>query len=538
MRKRKQDKLFDNIPTCATEFIKLVIKKMRYRRKVRAEVMAELAAHFEDELKDCTTDEEKEQRAKQLIEQFGDVKLLGVLLRRAKKRCRPLWRKALVRSFQVLGIIFSYLLICFSPLIMGKPTVTVNYVDWLNEVVRAGRDEADNARPYYEKAIDVCVEMPDWLSKSKVKWPTDFNDVEINGLTRWLDDNKQTFELIKKAVELPYYWNDYKSPFSKSETSFLLANVSNVMKPLTGYRKLAYLLKWQIRFQAYLGNIDTALKDCLAMQKLSSHMQGKGLLIEQLVGISIEALGQSGILDVLSRNGDIAPDSLRRFQQQLEQLSTLADVISFEAEKVFFYDLVQRTFTDDGQGSGRVLLKGLPLVADNWKSYVFYFLTMNLPDRQEVIGRIDKFYEQADSAMHKTPLRLHKEGFNLSQVDDNLLLGVLTPAFDRVIELSSRLKVSRWALVAIVAIMRYEKEKGQYPESLNELITSGYLKELPTDPYSDKPLVYKKTDDNFVLYSVGLNFKDDGGEVFRDEKGRVRKWADKGDWVFWPAQKK
>ncbi|MFH1884581.1 MAG: hypothetical protein ABIL62_17940, partial [Planctomycetota bacterium] len=94
----------NKLPACATEYIKQVLKKMRYRRKVRQDVQVELAAHFEDELKDCKTNENREQKAKQLITEFGDVKLLAVLLRRAKKRCRPLWRKALVRSLQVLGI--------------------------------------------------------------------------------------------------------------------------------------------------------------------------------------------------------------------------------------------------------------------------------------------------------------------------------------------------------------------------------------------------------------------------------------------------
>ena len=41
-----------NLPACVAEFIKRVIKKMRYRRKVRLDVQAELAAHFEDELKE------------------------------------------------------------------------------------------------------------------------------------------------------------------------------------------------------------------------------------------------------------------------------------------------------------------------------------------------------------------------------------------------------------------------------------------------------------------------------------------------------
>ena len=48
-----------NLPGNISEFISETIRKMRYRKKVRAEVAAELVNHFEDELKDCKTEEEK-----------------------------------------------------------------------------------------------------------------------------------------------------------------------------------------------------------------------------------------------------------------------------------------------------------------------------------------------------------------------------------------------------------------------------------------------------------------------------------------------
>jgi predicted house-cleaning noncanonical NTP pyrophosphatase (MazG superfamily) len=84
MAKEHKKNDLQNLPACAAEFIRQVLRKMRYRRSVRQDVQAELAAHFEDELKDYATDEEKEQKAQQLIAEFGDVKLLAVLLRRAK----------------------------------------------------------------------------------------------------------------------------------------------------------------------------------------------------------------------------------------------------------------------------------------------------------------------------------------------------------------------------------------------------------------------------------------------------------------------
>ena len=96
--------LFKDLPTCAAEYIRLVIKKMRWKKKVRADVQAELIAHFEDALKECKSDEEKEETAKKIIADFGDAKIIAILARRGKKRCRPIWVKALIKAFQMTGV--------------------------------------------------------------------------------------------------------------------------------------------------------------------------------------------------------------------------------------------------------------------------------------------------------------------------------------------------------------------------------------------------------------------------------------------------
>jgi hypothetical protein len=54
--KRDKDEQFKNLPPQAAEYIRLVIKKMGYRRKVREEVAAELIAHFEDAIQELTTE--------------------------------------------------------------------------------------------------------------------------------------------------------------------------------------------------------------------------------------------------------------------------------------------------------------------------------------------------------------------------------------------------------------------------------------------------------------------------------------------------
>ncbi len=530
---------FNKLPACATEYIRQVLKKMRYRRKVRQDVQAELAAHFEDELKDCKTDENREQKAKQLITEFGDVKLLAVLLRRAKKRCRPFWRKALVRSFQVSGVIVLYFLICSIPLLIGKPTISINYVDWLNELVRAGKDEQDNARPYYEKAFELYVEMPQWLIKSRANWPTDFNDVQLSSLSTWLEDNKQAIQVLRQGSRCAGYWNEYTS----DEIELSKDLVANAMEILPKFKRLARAMRWQILYKAYNGDIDTALSDSVALMRFGSYLQGHGLLIEQLVGIAMEALAHNAIFMLLERL-DVPPDVLKITQQELEsQFSKQKTIVSLEAEKVFWYDAIQRTFTDNGQGGGHLLARGLPYVFTNdWKDNLWRFVSFNYPDRQEMVAKIDEYFRQFAEILAETPYDLRDEAIDEQEENEEariapIMLKINIPAYRRVSQIAWRMKTGRQALLTVLTVMRYEKEKAQYPAGLEELVKAGYLKKLPRDPYSDGPLIYRRTDGEFLLYSLGINLTDNGGKLGLGSRGTPRMWADDGDWVFWPVAK-
>ena len=537
------------LPASAEEYIKQVLKKMRYRRKVRQEVHEELTAHFEDELKSCATDEDKQQKAKQLIAEFGDVKLLAVLLRRAKKRCRPLWQTAIVRSFQAIGITVLYLFICSVPLFVGRPKINVNYLDWLNDLVQDGRDEADNARPYYEKAVTLYVKNPqDWLIRSGKIWPTDLNDVEINVLSDWLQNNKAAINAIREGSLRPGFWNEYQTDETKSENGRLNNPLwadnfmDNTMEMLSAYRSLARLMRWQIPYEAYNGDIEKALSDCVALTKFGGHLQGHGLLIEQLAGIAIEGLANSVTFDLLDSFA-VSADLLKNTLQQLnEQFDTQKPVISLEAEKAFWYDQIQWAFTDDGQGNGRMLARGMPyVVTDDWKQILWRFVSFNHPDRKDAVTTIDKYFMKADELFALSPRDLQNEGIDANEWDDALRLSYMLkeqgPAQYRVGQISWRVKTGRQALLTVLAVMRYEKEKGEYPASLKELVKAGFLKKLPIDPYSNAPLVYRRIESGFIIYSVGMNLTDDGGVLGLSSRGTPRMWMDNGDWVFWPVAK-
>jgi hypothetical protein len=120
-------------------------------------------------------------------------------------------------------------------------------------------------------------------------------------------------------------------------------------------------------------------------------------------------------------------------------------------------------------------------------------------------------------------------------IKGNYFLEMFTPALWGILEINQRLPVDVNGTLTLIAILRYKADNGRYPRSLNQLVAADYLKELPIDSYSDKPLVYRQAGDDFILYSYGPNCVDDGGEPGRDSKGEVKLWIDEGDVVFWPV---
>ncbi len=61
-----------------------------------------------------------------------------------------------------------------------------------------------------------------------------------------------------------------------------------------------------------------------------------------------------------------------------------------------------------------------------------------------------------------------------------------------------------------LACRLYKSRTGQYPEHLEELVP-GILTEVPIDPFTGKPFVYRREGEGFIVYSLGSNQKDDGG---------------------------
>jgi len=94
-------------------------------------------------------------------------------------------------------------------------------------------------------------------------------------------------------------------------------------------------------------------------------------------------------------------------------------------------------------------------------------------------------------------------------------------------------ETARRLLVTVLALKRYHLQHAAYPASLNELVPN-YLKQVPMDFMDGKPLRYRlRPDGDFLLYSVGEDGEDNGGDPSRGKTGSTYNWLAARDAV-WP----
>lgn len=94
-------------------------------------------------------------------------------------------------------------------------------------------------------------------------------------------------------------------------------------------------------------------------------------------------------------------------------------------------------------------------------------------------------------------------------------------------------ETAKQVTVAAIALKRYHLKHAAYPESLTALVPE-FLSEVPRDTMDGQPLRYRlNADGTFLLYSIGDDGKDEGGNPNPPDGSTSVQWQRGRDWV-WP----
>ncbi len=448
----------------------------------------------------------------------------------------------------ILALLFSLLVLKVILLITAKPTISVDYLAEFNRISKpADYDPNENAAPYYQKAFDVLTNIYADMQDIWRVLPADMNDSQIEFLEQWLQSNSHALAYLNEAIQKPYYWVQVQS----EDNSLKHIDLSHLK-----FLQAAYCLKFQARLNAVKGHTEQAFHDVINLRKMNAHLYHSNILVAQLQAMSLDGLATVVAFEILN-NSKMDSKMLADFQSRFEQSSQVRKPFSFGGEKIFDYDAIQHVFTDDGSGDGRLIphklfkYHGYPnTLRGLYSKPRFYFTTagiylkilwvsLNHRTRRETVELVEEVYELLDELVKKTPWELHqKRTSHEEQVQkltkSNYFVRTRNGFKGNVCQIYQRIQAKAEALIATIAILRYKADNGKLPRDLQELVSAGYLKNLPIDPFGPGPLTYTRvTEDDFTLYSFGADFDDDGG--VRSKWGLGKQG---GDQVFWPVSRK
>jgi len=571
--------------------IRETVRRLRLWSGERVEIANEFIEHAHDAL-------EKGHTPHEITDRFGNPRVVARLLTRAAKRKRPFaWRiyrdarRAAGAALIVLIASYAVLVVRFHT---GSPSVEQNYLAQFNER-RDSFPDSDHAWPVYQEVHtawrleSVGVEREQKArADSRREQDGPFIDAKSDryraGLRLGLDitpehpDYEETIAMhrafrpeLDRVIDaaskacVGVLYSDRSEDVHAGEGVMVHRVIPpsgdpreqgaliEVLLPHLGVmRSLSNKLIFDARIAASEGDADRVVAAHGALTRMAHQLSGEpNFLISDLVAMAI--LMRS--VDRLSSTIELYPNLFTpdHLQTLAHDHAAARSVIKFstDAESMMFRDLLQRAFTDDGHGNGRITSEGLELfelygvlgdygldhVAETWPHG---FVDMVSPlsmvlfaDRRAQLARYQEIMDSIDRVLIDGPETIgrlsdlerqaveRKQGAAVSRY---LPVDVMTPAYTGVVERVYQHRMSLEAGLLMLALETHRTEHGAYPQTL-EALGSRLLPRVPADRFDPGNAIrYISHGHGFVLYSVGADGKDDGGVAPTENAYKVKRF--------------
>jgi len=420
---------------------------------------------------------------------------------------------------------------------MPKEGKHVDYIKWYDNVRRAGLKPEDDAYPIYKEifptldSTDPNAKRPDEFRfeghRSDDKTNTELGPWDPKDHPEWEAAYQRTQPAVRKfkrAAAMPGYFRPTRfSPEAEKIGKVLLFVTLPDLMEFRIYSKGLSDAAWR----APGGRVDGKLflESISARLGEARQLEQSPLTISQLVAIAVRITVYEDVLYAIKFDF-LSGKQLAKLQTDLERLDSPLPPTAhcLTGEFACFLDMIQYADSHDGKIDDPLIG---PLAAAYRESDAG--LSDSAQHGREYFESLAALYAEPGLPNDKSRRRLAKRADELHKSDR--VLRLFAPNLDRANELRLRVESWRSAMRLLLAINAYKHEHQNWPESLDDLPTN--FGEFKRDPVSNKPFVYRLVDGEPLLYSLGVNQKDDGGV----HDGRFGEQTPDTDFVFWPPQK-
>ena len=595
------------LPLDVQDVVSSVVVQSRLMNFEKVDVAEDLLAHFQD-------GSQRGKSFESLISKFGEPEIVAELIRSSKLRSRSMFIKMGRLAFVgvvLAGVIYVGLALFFQ---MGTPNPATDFSVAFNsnQIDVAEEDSAWSVlrdawtrHEFSEGAGGRFEEIYKKVSdEDGTTYPRDLvkpTDEEWDAAIAKLADSQDLLDALREGAKRPslglvlqpdrskYSDEDFAALFPGVDKKDLkprdndlgIIGVSDEVNELAGgslagmllphiqsFRIAARILVVDTRWAIQMGDPERAAQNVETIFGLANLAADSHCLVCDMVGFAICDIGYDLLDEILID----APDQfdepqLARIQSAVAG-SDLENWIQYDGERAFINDLIQRIYTDDGSGDGRMTSEGVAVFQclkslfgpsngidslegflEGPNSFTAPVSLLFVASRQEMTAKVDQLFDELEKRFPLSVFEDDMADFEASLNEPSMkyfLINYLFPAVQSVRFSRDRGIGNRNGMLIAIAAHRYRLEFGEWPDSA-EALAIELLPSVPLDICSGNELNYKLNADGFVVYSTGIDGDDDRGvRPFNDSKGRLLStgeftpWHgaghDDGDWVSWPRR--
>lgn len=265
-------------------------------------------------------------------------------------------------------------------------------------------------------------------------------------------------------------------------------------------REIIYLLHIDAYRQAHHGDLEIAMEDCLAMQRISQALQDELGIMPHFARLAFQHIGLASLQRVLG-HGQPSLEQLERLQHAWEQFNReQALVNAVRGQRAYSHRLFEaiaerKVAFQDATG----------LRANPWQAFINIYLRTSL--KQSHAWTLRHWSAALESLELPEPERAARR----RQLEDDARQApaaakFLMPAWVKIFQAHQGTETWTRCAIAALACERFRRTNERWPQSLAEL-SPKFLTKIPLDPCTGAPLLLRPTQDGIVIHSVGPDGK-------------------------------
>jgi hypothetical protein len=377
-------------------------------------------------------------------------------------------------------------------------------------VAPARLPDHENAALVYQQAFDAL--GLDRGSPRK-QWPPIWHDAA--GAVS--DDTKPQFDfkdpalgafLAERAGELSAIRIAAARPGCFFDRDYARPTFDMLLPEMQDLRTAAQLLAIHARWTAEHDDVKTALVDVSAIYGIARHAGSEPILVSLMVSASIDQMADTTLAAVLQKKH---PSADELAQLQIDTSVSYQRMLgrALRMEEAFFLNSFAGL---DDMDVGTLAMMTNELAASAYMRlrtlYRVFFLNEDVAASRETLREFKALAASPYAGFSSGVQQLQDK---LRQSPPGIVTGSMMPTFGPSIETTFRADASRHLAEIALAMHRYYAVHGKFPDKTDSL-SPEFIALVPGDPYNDQPIQLKTTATGWILYSVGPDMKDDGGQ--------------------------